>query len=265
MDGTFKSCPHLFSQVYIINGYYRGECLPMAFALMSKKSAPSYEKVFRALKLAVMEIHPAGLQPRNIITDFESAIIAAIPTEFANAHHYGCFFHYTQAMLKWIRTNGYFLQLRENEQFGKNFTLKLMLPFLPSGMIVNGSQLIDAEHQCPKDFSAYFESYWAPKASMISCFERMNHRTNNASKGYNSGFNKNFTAVSRNVWAFVKKIQTEEEYALIRQNRLDEGHPPATSNNFFQRRDASLVDWKNSFDPNDILFELRRVSRIMRR
>ena len=152
----------------------------MTFALMKKKSTQVYEKLFRALKISAYGNPLSSPSTPKYNLDFESTIIVAIPVKFDDAHHYDCFFHYTQAMLEWMQTNGYFLQLRENEQFGKNFTLKLMLPFLPSHMIVNGSQLIDAKHQCPKDFLLYFESYWLLKASMISCFDRMNHRTNNA-------------------------------------------------------------------------------------
>ena len=55
------------------------------------------------------------------------------------------------------------------------------------------------------------------------------------------GFNKNFIAVSRNVWAFIKKIQTEEEYAGIKKK----------------------IAW--NFNANDIPFELRHVPRIVRR
>ena len=47
MDGTFKSAPHLFYQIYIIHGNVHGGWFPLVLAVMESKSKTSYFVSFR--------------------------------------------------------------------------------------------------------------------------------------------------------------------------------------------------------------------------
>ena len=264
MDGTFKACPKFFTQVYIITGIYRGEYLPLAFVLMSRRTSDAYKKIFRALKVACLEISANGLSPNMLITDFENATASAIQVEFQNSAHYGCYFHYVQALLRFVRTNELLIRLRTDTSMKQNFLLKCMLPFLPAGHIAEAVALIDQEHPGAEQFNNYFLNFWVPKSTMISCYDRILNRTNNPSEGYNSGFNLNAAAVSRNIWAFMLKLRKEEEYVRVQQQRLDAGHLPKTQKVLYQRRDTSLTNLRSQFDPADIIYYLNRAARIMR-
>ena len=45
VDGTFKSCPEIFAQVYIIMAWYMGECLPVTFCLLGGKKESIYRRM----------------------------------------------------------------------------------------------------------------------------------------------------------------------------------------------------------------------------
>ena len=263
MDGTFKSCPDLFNQVYIIHGYHRGESLPVCYALMTNRTANSYAKMFRALKIRALTISPRGLNPASIITDYEPAIKAAIELEFPLTTHYGCYFHMCQALLRYVSQNGLLINLRENNDFAENFRLKCISALFPRNNIPLLINLIDEVHPAPEEFKRYFSNNWLPKVSMISCFERITRRTNNPSEGYNSGFNNKIPRGRKNFWAFLLVIQQEEKYCRIRIQKLDDGVEPRQQKPRFIRRDNALLAWKAAFDEADLLYEARKARRII--
>lgn len=268
MDGTFKSCPDLFSQVYIISGYYRGESMPLAYVLMQRKTRAAYERVFRSLKMLALSVCPTGLTPAMIVTDFETGIIPAIAIEFPNSYHHGCYFHYTQALLRWYSENGRINDLRTNSQYLDNFKLKCAMALLPVEHIPTANEIINQNCSNIQEFNDYVTNFWIPKAHMLSCYGCIETRTNNTSEGYNSYFHTLIGSSQRNIWAFFFKIKEEEAYALLRKSQLDDGATPRAKKAEYTRLNNNLLQWKSSYNNqqnHDILFELRRIARIFRR
>ena len=66
---------------------------------MSSKTRVEYAQVFEVLKQKAKEVDLC-LAPTTIMTDFECGMIAAVRDEFPNAHHQGCYFHFTQVDFK---------------------------------------------------------------------------------------------------------------------------------------------------------------------
>ena len=48
-DGTFKVCPELFFQLYIVHGQRGGRISPCVFALLPNKTKATYIRFFREL------------------------------------------------------------------------------------------------------------------------------------------------------------------------------------------------------------------------
>ena len=267
MDGTFKSVPKNFEQVYIVTGAYRGENFPLAFCIMTKRTSAAYRDFLRTLKLKAQELAPNGLSPERIISDFEPAVMGPIAEFFPRSVHSGCWFHYCQALRRFVQTNQLLREFEEHENFRTNFYLKLCLPMLPSDKIIDANEIIDANFQAPQRFREYFESYWEPKATQISTFDFIETRTNNASEGYNSQFNKNVNFSKSNFWAFINKLRGEESYALFRKIKLDQGNPPIAMKLKYITRNNNLLQWKNDFEAeqnHDLLFKLQKVNHIIR-
>jgi hypothetical protein len=86
-DGTFKSTPSLFAQVYAIHGLKYNKVIPSVFALLLNKTEATYDRLLAALK----SLRPS-LNPETVMTDFEMAFINAFHQNLPASKQRGCFF-----------------------------------------------------------------------------------------------------------------------------------------------------------------------------
>jgi hypothetical protein len=96
-DRTFKSCPTLFNQLFIIHGYRNGAMLPLVYCLTPNRDTVTYTRAFWALK----NLNP-GLDPLTIVADYETASMNAFAEEFPRAERKRCFFHMSQCIFRQI-------------------------------------------------------------------------------------------------------------------------------------------------------------------
>ena len=54
-DGTFKCCPSLYAQFYIIMGWFKAERLPAAFVLLGWKQKATNHRMIKELQNACLE------------------------------------------------------------------------------------------------------------------------------------------------------------------------------------------------------------------
>lgn len=97
-DGTFRSAPELFNQVYTIHVDYQGHSFPFAYVLMTHRNQLLYSDVLYHIKQTVSLEFP-GISLCNIkycISGFEPAILGAMTVAFPSAVAKGCWFHYGQ-------------------------------------------------------------------------------------------------------------------------------------------------------------------------
>ncbi|RGB38671.1 hypothetical protein C1646_755477 [Rhizophagus diaphanus] len=79
MDGTFKTVPVIFMQLYTIHAPVGGDnsrVLPLVYSLVTSKSVEIYRCLFEELLDFAIE-NSIDLQPSVILTDFEQASIIA--------------------------------------------------------------------------------------------------------------------------------------------------------------------------------------------
>ncbi|CAB4418896.1 unnamed protein product [Rhizophagus irregularis] len=138
MDGTFRTVPTLFHQMYTVHALVGGESnsrvLPMVYILMTSRSKVIYERIFQELTDLAEE---AGqmLAPPMIITDFEQAAINAAQVEFPGSVHKGCFFHLCQSFWRKIQSLGLASEYGNSEEFSIKLRHMTALAFLPSSEI----------------------------------------------------------------------------------------------------------------------------------
>ena len=58
-------------------------------------------------------------KPDNILPDYESGFKAAVAKFFPESRHIGCYFHFTQAVIKKLRSLGLITAYRFNQMFKK--------------------------------------------------------------------------------------------------------------------------------------------------
>lgn len=104
-DGTFKSAPKGFSQVYTLHARHpRGETLPAVHVLMIRKTKADYQTVFRWLNAKLEDEDGSIGALQAVLFDFEPAAREAFKIEFKVVERgivvRGCRFHYGQAVIR---------------------------------------------------------------------------------------------------------------------------------------------------------------------
>ena len=134
MDGTFKTVPTIFCQLYTIHAPIGPEnnsrVLPLVYALLTRKTEELYKWLFRDLSEFAEERH-IQLMPSHIITDFEKAAINASNEEFPGVINKGCFFHLGQSGWRKIQDCGLAIRYGNDEHFSLMLRHLFALAFLP--------------------------------------------------------------------------------------------------------------------------------------
>jgi len=138
MDGTFKTVPNIFRQLYSIHGRVgrdeNSQIMPLVYALMSRKSEECYRNLFQGL-IDFGDENGVLLRPQFILTDFEQAAINAAHREFQGVQNKGCLFHLAQSIYRKVQASGLSVQYGTDE----NLSLKIRhipaLAFLPPDVI----------------------------------------------------------------------------------------------------------------------------------
>jgi len=99
-DGTFKTVPSIFSQLYTIHSYKSDCVVPLVYILMTNRTKNSYIEVLRQLLILNQQLNPLSIR-----IDFEQPFISAFDEIFPNAVIKGCFFHFGQCVWRKIQTN----------------------------------------------------------------------------------------------------------------------------------------------------------------
>ena len=100
-DGTFRICPYLWYQVFVISAEFRDNSfVPVCFGLLPDKKRRSYDDFFNLLKDALE--HPSRnleLSAEWMMSDFEHNIRASWESIFPGITGKGCHFHYAKVCI----------------------------------------------------------------------------------------------------------------------------------------------------------------------
>jgi hypothetical protein len=91
MDGTFKSCPSIYAQLYTIHGVVNNVTLPLVYALLPNKTRSTYNDLIQVVRHAAAELQ-LTISPTYVISDFECGLIDAVKQHFPQTRVIGCFF-----------------------------------------------------------------------------------------------------------------------------------------------------------------------------
>jgi hypothetical protein len=196
-DGTFFCAPKPFKQAYYIMGGKQGEkMLPLVYILMQKKTFKAYDEVFEQLKRVAAK-YSVSLAPTVALTDFEKAARKALRFHFPNITLKGCFFHFKQAIGRWIFKNGYKQTYTCNDEFKKWFRKLSCLAVVPLDKIDEAFESIKAESASisinVKPILNYFNRTWIQETHFPpkewNQYGSMDDRTNNYVESYNNQVN----------------------------------------------------------------------------
>ncbi|CAI6352025.1 unnamed protein product [Macrosiphum euphorbiae] len=147
-DGTFKACPQIFEQMYVIHGSIKRGTdeifVPLVFALMNGKSEELYNQVFFLLNEFCLEnnINITQTNDLEIITDFEKAAINSLTENFPQATHSTCFFHLCQIIYRKIQNIGLSTKYANDPEFNLLARHLPAMAFLPVDRVQEGWAII---------------------------------------------------------------------------------------------------------------------------
>ena len=201
-DGTVKTAPSLFLQIFTIHALIRESIVPCIYVLLTNKYEASYKVVFDKLK----SIEPS-LDPISVMIDFEIATKNAITPVFPSSSIAGCFFHLGQSVWKKVNNVGLREKYVSEENVRKLIKMMTCTAFLPTNDVIRGFEAIrnlENYDECLDVVFDYFEANYLgrpmtnnrsrrPKfpLSWWNIFNRVQMdlpRTNNSVEGWHTAF-----------------------------------------------------------------------------
>lgn len=276
-DGTFKTRPLLFYQVYTIHVFIAGQAVPAVYALLPNKKKKTYKELLQAL----LDLEPS-LSPDTVITDFEQAAIKAFTSVFPHAEQHGCFFHFAQAIFRKIQFYG----LQARYEIDSNFALQMRhlsaLAFVPPDYVAEAfdqlveSELIPAAATCVLD---YFEDTWLGRRTrdgrrkplfpptLWSCYNSVltgSPRTDNGVEAWHRGFEALTSGNHENIYRTVNNFQKAQSLTNLAVEQFIAGHSPPRKKRKYINVDRRLwtivVDFADRRDGDGLLTYLRGIA-----
>lgn len=241
LDGTFKTAPNLFSQLFTVIGLRARAghpdevvAVPFVYALLTGKTTAMYQKVLEVVKEAVDTFHVAPCTPDKIMTDFELGIINACRAVYPAVPISCCYFHLGQIIYRRVQEEGLQAQYRSTEDRSvKRFThMLLALAFVPEADVRASFRALRRE--CPPDlrglydrFNEYFiagkpargrreavpprypPALWNQYTTAVN----KSHRTNNVSEGWHNRFRLVVGRHHPDIYTAIAEIQKEQGYS----------------------------------------------------
>ncbi|CAF4573943.1 unnamed protein product, partial [Didymodactylos carnosus] len=106
MDGTFKSCPRPFYQLYTIHSINDDLSTPKLYTLLPDKKGSTYISLLNGIQ-NLFHMNNICINSKYITIDFEQAAINAITLVFPNATVKGCNFHFNKCMYTKLQELGF--------------------------------------------------------------------------------------------------------------------------------------------------------------
>lgn len=249
-DGTFKTAPPMFEQVFTIHGIKHNNVVPAVYALLTNKRKDTYLEVLEQLKISHRFLHPV-----SIMTDFETSQIKAFKEAFPYIQNRGCFFHFRQCFWRQVQTSSD-IRSKYCDMDDPDFSLHLRelpaLAFVPEEDVEESfktlmeSPFYVRNERLLAPVVDYFEKVWIgkPKRSgqgrhlpkfameLWNCYNATKEgipRTNNSVEGWHNAFSSLLAANHPSLWKFIKALQRQQSLTEFTIERYIAGNTSVMS------------------------------------
>ena len=231
IDATFKivACAHdqlftIHSNVKIMGQEHRVYC-PIVYVLMGGRRTIDYYDVF--LKIIDILGGIGQIKWKIIVSDYEKAMWSASRQAFGQGiRHYGCWFHYTQALYKKIihfKLESAYLSKQYVYDFGRRM---MCMAFLEPEDLIEYFEMMKnlyrveiADNAAVKNFFTYVEDTWISgkrfSPNQWTVFERPhNIRTTNAVENWNGRIWKKANQKKIHIYVLAQLLHTDAVYSV---------------------------------------------------
>ncbi|XP_034934842.1 uncharacterized protein [Chelonus insularis] len=280
-DGTFKSVPHIFAQLYSIHGYVKEKSIPLVYILSPDKSKSTYTKF-----LTVLRANLPNFSPQRIIVDFEEAFIQSFKTIYPNVKISGCNFHFNQCVWRHIQSCGLQKLYNNDIIFATNIHLLTALAFIPSRDVIEGYEWIvstdyyDRHSDILDEFLNYFETTWIGKTrhnkkkrekpkfdiKLWNAYRAVTEdllRSNNPIEGWHNSLNRRVATSHASIPQFLNALKNEQVKTELLMTQLNTGLNVSTRRKAYRDYDTRLKNVILHYTPDDKLTYLKNVAKII--
>lgn len=258
VDGTFKSTPHLFTQLLTIHILKFNTTIPLVYALLPNKNKNTYKRLLTELKKI-----QTNVEPSTVMMDFETALHISFQEIFENTRIKGCFFHFCQSVWRHIQTIHEVRQKYiEDTMFALNLRQLLALAFVPTQDVVKYFNELLTQNFYVENMNLlqplinYFEDTWIgypyrhnqrknPKFHLQYWNQYENvlddlPKTNNNIEGWHKAFSTLLAANHPIIWKFIDTLKKEQNLNEVKINQYIAGQPPPKRRRIYIQTEAKI-------------------------
>ncbi|CAF2869516.1 unnamed protein product [Rotaria sp. Silwood2] len=256
LDGTFRTTPPFFDQVFTIHGLKFDCAFPCVFALLPDRKKPTYQQLFKELNAVAVSMGRTW-KPEQIMSDFETSLIPAVSAEFPESAHKGCHFHFNQCLYRRIQSLGLATAYSHDESVRSCCRKLMALPFLPIQEVETSFYNLRATADPTvkkqlRELFLYFDDYWINNIPIeMWNVHDYQHRTNNICEGFHNRLNRRMGRAHANIWSFIRCIVSEEsrfQHLYVQISTGAKRRPISSSTNGIQKRIDTLMARYNNND-----------------
>lgn len=217
VDGTFRSSPKFFEQMFSLHILKNGWYAPLVFCLLPDKHQSSYVRAFSVIREYVLA--------STIYADFEQAIHSAVREVWPHVTVRGCRFHLGQSWWRAIQ-RFHLAEIYKDKMNEDNKILKYVfgLPFLRSADVEDAFAVLMEVKPATKEMDNFFdyllENYITEDSlfppSLWADMSFMQPRTTNCCEAFHSKFNAEFHASKPNIYSFIDALKCVQGVTYIK-------------------------------------------------
>ncbi|XP_065321616.1 uncharacterized protein LOC135929050 [Gordionus sp. m RMFG-2023] len=276
-DGTFKTCPPLFQQIYTIHGMKHKTIIPAIYVLMASRRQQDYLNIFNQIKNFQI-----FLNPKVIIIDFELAALSAFKQSFPMTAMRGCLFHMSQCIWRTVQKNPRICNAYKSEtNFAMYIKMLMSLAYVPVEDVIHGFEELCASifYQENRAILAplieYFEETWIGKMiamesrspifgiSLWNCYESTlasEPNTNNSVEGWHRSFSSHISSHHPTIWKFIKTLKDEDSLNSYKLEQYSLGLLAPVSKKEYRERSKRILLIVEDFHSRTMMDYLRALS-----
>ena len=255
-DGTFKTAPPPFQQIYTVFGSADEWKIPVIWGLLGERSQTIYELFFSVINEKCQLFFFSQLMPEKIVT--ETGVIAAIKNTFQSSEQLGCWFHYSQCIYRKVQEFGLTTQYFDYQNFQNFVRMLFSLAFLPPWEIRSQFQLFKNECQYliflfPNvekilDYVSHFWVFGPIGIEIWNVFDRpATFRTTNFCENWIMLWKQKIGTKNSNSWKVIRHFQENEKNSRMKILRHSQGETPAPQKKLYREYNERITRIKNSY------------------
>ena len=220
VDGTSRTSPALFTQVYYIQVFDEYSMKPVVYACCEDKFQVGYDYLFRSLVGYAAE-KKIVLNSKSILIDFKQTVVNTINDVFPRTSVKACHFYFAQNVWKRIKKN-YLTKLSKQENILRQMANIISLPMIPQDDCIERiiDELLNINTKFDK-LTDYIVNNYIDNArfpfDMWNYFDSLGQRPrrNNHLEGYHKQLNSR-VRTNPDFWTWINEIRSSEESVICR-------------------------------------------------